>query len=50
MNCPDCRGQVELEKHYVYHSDPDDDEGELESPIYCCPKCRANFDPEDLED
>ncbi len=48
MNCPDCKGQVKLE---LLSRITGVDYEEIDSePFYFCPKCKSNYDPEDLEE
>lgn len=53
MDCPDCKGSVEMELMKVYvHAPYEPEEGECEivDPYYKCPKCKQEFDKEDLEE
>ena len=49
MNCPDCRGQVKMDYIDSWIGGVFDDTSKIE-PYYKCPKCKAEFEPEDLEE
>ena len=42
--CPDCRGMVELEEMCMDYNE----EIEYQCPYYRCPKCRQEYELEDL--
>jgi len=48
LNCPDCKGRVELKLIGSLH---DKDQQEIDGEeYYRCPVCRTNFDSEDLDE
>jgi uncharacterized protein YbaR (Trm112 family) len=46
MNCPDCRGQVELEFWENFTTD----KMPMEDGYYRCPKCQQTYNPEDIDE
>ena len=50
MNCPECKGSVELELTDELHDKDYRDIILANAYHYKCPNCKTEFDPENLEE